>query len=441
MLVHVSFKYIYDVSLHLVMKMRSSRLIMLLICLAMLASTAFAEACDPGPKTVTISITGPGGGSASGIDVTSECSEQCVFDNSNTDSVPDTSYFTFGDRGNNNRNADDAAHIKCDISKAAPYELCRFGAGSYNINIKFYSLPGEVPQGSGTYATYDETESTTYSCSQTCAIAGASGATGGETTITADITDFVISVPEFSGVDCGDGNYQAGSWSCTGGASGECTFVCESYASGAIGSLEVTDDSSGSATFQCTGSVTPGTPQCSDGIDNDGDGDIDCADPGCHPGYEMTNPCDTTDTSEWNPSAVTPTEQPVCEFTRPLSVSKGSYDPGEGAIQYSGFDDTPSSDHEGCDLPLVCAMSCTGDGSGTCDYGVNAQDPLLTGGNYEVKVTFTGQADGEDATATCYGQVIVYDIRGAEVPEYPGGFLLIAVLMAVLGIAYYYRKK
>lgn len=58
--------------------------------------------------------------------------------------------------------------------------------------------------------------------------------------------------------------------------------------------------SSVQVTFGETTSPAPGTPECSDTIDNDGDGTIDCEDIGCWIDQRDATTCDPTDPSEAN---------------------------------------------------------------------------------------------------------------------------------------------
>ena len=70
---------------------------------------------------------------------------------------------------------------------------------------------------------------------------------------------------------------------------------------GATSLVKETTAATEAVTVAPAGAETPG-PQCSDGVDNDGDGVIDSADPGCHTDGNANNPAsyDPTDNSEAN---------------------------------------------------------------------------------------------------------------------------------------------
>jgi hypothetical protein len=59
------------------------------------------------------------------------------------------------------------------------------------------------------------------------------------------------------------------------------------------------------------------SPQCSDGIDNDGDGEIDAADPGCHSDGNAANPAsyDPSDNDETDPALPFCTGEEGCQPT------------------------------------------------------------------------------------------------------------------------------
>ncbi|MEY2441940.1 MAG: hypothetical protein QOJ46_1366 [bacterium] len=58
-------------------------------------------------------------------------------------------------------------------------------------------------------------------------------------------------------------------------------------------------------------------PQCSDKIDNDGDGKIDANDPGCHTGNDINQPYNPNDNTESNPNGpIVGQSKPVCSDNR-----------------------------------------------------------------------------------------------------------------------------
>jgi len=72
-------------------------------------------------------------------------------------------------------------------------------------------------------------------------------------------------------------------------------------------------------------SVAPeAATQCTDGIDNDGDGLIDAADPGCHVGNDINAPFDPTDTTSAIPlprAAFRPARTPAATRNAPTAVT------------------------------------------------------------------------------------------------------------------------
>ena len=88
---------------------------------------------------------------------------------------------------------------------------------------------------------------------------------------------------------------------------------------------------------------TPTTPECSDDLDNDGDGDIDCDDAGCVDA--ATNICDPTDTQEnQNPVALIIVETEVPADTELTASGSASYDPDGTITDYAWTLTDPSGD-------------------------------------------------------------------------------------------------
>lgn len=114
----------------------------------------------------------------------------------------------------------------------------------------------------------------------TCSVSPTTATTGSSVTWTA--------------VPTGGVSPYAFTWSGTDGLSGSATTTSKSYSSAGTktGSVTVVSGTE-SLALSCTNSVVVSgpviSPQCSDGIDNDGDGLIDTLDPACHSDGDATN--------------------------------------------------------------------------------------------------------------------------------------------------------
>jgi glutamine amidotransferase-like uncharacterized protein len=128
-------------------------------------------------------------------------------------------------------------------------------------------------------------------------------------------------------------------------------------------------------------SLPPGTqtPQCSDGVDNDGDGLVDAADPGC---------VDAGDNDETDPA--------------PPECNDGIDNDGDGLVDFPndlGCDDA-NDDDETDPVPKQCEDGLDNDGDGLVDFPsdpgcLNAEDDDETDPTGPVEVFFDDFEDGD----------------------------------------------
>lgn len=114
---------------------------------------------------------------------------------------------------------------------------------------------------------------------------------------------------------------------------------------GADGQLRITSVSGATVSFsQGVGTGATGDPACGDGIDNDGDGLVDMADPGC---------TSTSDTSEVDP---------------PKACADGIDNDGDGKVDMADPGCTGASDNDEYNAPPpACADGIDNDGDGRID--------------------------------------------------------------------------
>ena len=135
-----------------------------------------------------------------------------------------------------------------------------------------------------------------------------------------------------------------------------------------------------------------GGPQCADGVDNDGDGVIDAADPGCHTDGNPNNPAsyDATDNSERDPSRAGGSggegDAAECSDNRD-NDGDGRIDEDDPGCHSDGNPNNPDSynaddddESDGGGVAGAGAGGGAGDGAGAVDDGADDTLPF-TGSN------------------------------------------------------------
>ena len=198
---------------------------------------------------------------------------------------------------------DESATISLGESVALTWSGGIFGANSTNI-INY----GPVSPNSGGTVTVTPTATVVYTAQCTwgsLGFYGYSGGTSNSRSITINVSNPAIagscsaspaslttggSTTWTANASGGTGTYTY-SWSGTDSLSGSARTVSKTYTTSGTKTASVTISSGGqSRAISCSNSVSVSSPpvQCSDGIDNDGDGRIDLADYGCSSGTDTT---------------------------------------------------------------------------------------------------------------------------------------------------------